>query len=61
MTEIKVYTLPEVGDILKVTQRTLYNYIKAGKLKAVKIGKYWRVHHEDLNTFLTADHGKSNG
>lgn len=42
MKEIKVYTLDEVQAILKVTQRTLYNYIKQGKLKAVKIGKGWR-------------------
>ena len=53
MQEIKVYTLDEVQDILKVTQRTVYNYIKQGKLKAVKMGKYWRIRHEDLDAFLT--------
>ena len=53
MKEIKVYTLNEVQDILKVTQRTVYNYINSGKLKAVKMGKYWRVRHEDLDAFLT--------
>lgn len=52
MEEIRVYTLNEVRDILKVTQRTIYNYIKGGKLKAVKIGKYWRVSHEDLQEFV---------
>ena len=52
MQEIKVYTLREVEDILKVTQRTVYNYINSGKLKAVKMGKYWRVRHEDLDAFL---------
>ena len=60
MQEIKVYTLAEVQSILKVTQRTCYNYIKGGKIKAVKIGKYWRVRHEDLDAFLTGttDHKK---
>ena len=38
MEEIKVYTLTEAVDILKVTRRTLYNYIKSGQLKAVKMG-----------------------
>lgn len=52
MAEIKVYSLDEVQDILKVTRRTLYNYIKAGKLKAVKIGKYWRVSHDALQEFV---------
>lgn len=53
MEEIKVYTLEEVQAILKVTQRTLYNYIKTGKLKATKIGKYWRVTHQDLEKLLS--------
>lgn len=53
MTEIKVYTLDEVADILKVTRRTLYNYIKAGKLPAVKMGKYWRVSQNSLQSFIS--------
>ena len=53
MSEVKVYTLDEVADILKVTKRTLYNYIDAGKLKAVKVGKYWRVSEANLKAFIT--------
>lgn len=49
---IKVYTLEEVAEILQLTRRTLYNYIKSGKLKAVKIGKYWRVPEEALQHFI---------
>ena len=52
MEDIKVYTLKEVEDILKVTQRTLYNYIKSGQLKAVKLGREWRVTDEELKNFL---------
>ncbi len=52
MKELKVYTLEEVKDIMKVTQRTLYTYIQDGRLKATKIGKYWRVQHEDLQEFI---------
>ena len=53
MQEIKVYTLEEVEDILKVTKRTMYNYIKGGRLKAIKMGGRWRVRHEDLDAFMT--------
>lgn len=53
MTDIKVYTLDEVAEILKVTKRTLYNYIKAGALKAVKLGKYWRVSESQLQEFIS--------
>lgn len=53
MADIKVYTLDEVAEILKVTKRTLYNYVKAGKLPAVKMGKYWRVSEESLQSFIS--------
>ena len=53
MADIKVFTLDEVADILKVTKRTLYNYVKAGKLHAVKMGKYWRVSEESLQAFIS--------
>lgn len=53
MAEIKVYTLDEVADILKVSRRTLYTYVKEGKLPAVKMGKYWRVSQESLQAFIS--------
>ena len=49
---LKVYTLDEVADILKITRRTLYTYIKTGKLKATKIGRYWRVSEAALQDFV---------
>lgn len=49
---LKVYTINEVEEMLTVTRRTLYSYIKEGKLKAVKIGREWRVKHSDLQEFL---------
>lgn len=58
MADFVLYTVKEVRDILKVTQRTLYNYIKNGDLKAVKVGKYWRIRESDLKEFL--DNGASN-
>lgn len=51
--EIRVYTTEEVAEILQVTKRTVYNYIKAGTLKAVKIGKYWRISAENLEEFIS--------
>ena len=51
---MKVYTLEELVDLLKVTKRTLYNYIRTGRLKAVKMGKYWRVTQKQLDAFLQA-------
>lgn len=48
------YTIAEVASILKVTERTIYNYIKMGSLKAAKIGKNWRVRVIDLKEFVNA-------
>ena len=48
MSEIKVYTIEEVAELLHTTRRTLYTYLKAGKLKAVKRGRKWRRAEENL-------------
>lgn len=50
--DLRIYTLAEVKEILKVTQRSLYNYIRSEKLKATKVGRGWRVRHEDLQRFI---------
>ncbi len=50
--EIKVYTLQEVADILRVSRQTIYNYVTAKKLKASKIGKEYRVTEEMLQDFI---------
>lgn len=49
--DIEIYTLNELEDLLQVTRRTLYNWIKGGKLKAFRVGKEWRVTREALDTF----------
>lgn len=49
---MKLYTVKEVQDILHVGQRTMYSYLEAGKIKAIKIGKYWRISQDALDQFL---------
>lgn len=49
--DIEVYTLEEVQNLLQVTRRTLYNWIKSGKLKAFRAGRQWRVTKEALEAF----------
>lgn len=53
--EIRLYGLQEIADALNVTRRTLYNYLKQGKLKAVKIGGEWRVTEDNLMSFLNGN------
>lgn len=49
--DIEVYTLKEIEALLQVTRRTIYNWIKGGKLKAFRVGKEWRVTKEALEEF----------
>ncbi|MBW4258515.1 helix-turn-helix domain-containing protein [Methanobacterium sp. YSL] len=53
MDNFKLYTIEEIARILKVTERTVYNYIRNRTLSAIKIGKYWRIKHEDFESFLS--------
>jgi putative molybdopterin biosynthesis protein len=52
MDRVRAYTVLELAEILQVTRRTVYNYIKNGTLPAFKIGKEWRVNEPDLKAFL---------
>lgn len=56
--DIEVYSLKELQDLLQVTPRTLYSWIKSGKLKAFKAGKEWRVTKDALEEFTQRGTGK---
>lgn len=49
----KFYTLKEIEDVLQVSNRTLREYIKTGKLKAVKIGGKYVVSESNYNDFIS--------
>jgi len=46
------YTARDLADKLSVNIMTIYRYIKAGKLKAYKIGKEFRIDKNEFNNFL---------
>ncbi len=46
------YSIQEVADKLKVAYLTVYRWIKARKLIAVKAGKQHRITKSDLEDFL---------
>ena len=49
---METYTSAEVSSMLKITQRTLYNYLKAGQIKGIKVGREWRCTEEAIKDFL---------
>ena len=56
MAKYGILTLAEVAKIMQVSQKTVYRWISAKKLKAAKIGhKTYRVLERDLMRFVN-DH-----
>ena len=46
------YTAKDLADKLGLNIMTIYRHIKAGKLKAYKIGKEFRIDKKEFNRFL---------
>lgn len=47
----RLHSVEEVADLLGLHVKTVRGYVRAGKLKAVRIGKQYRIAHEDLEAF----------
>lgn len=45
-------TVKDVADLLQVNEVTVRRWIKDGELRAIDIGKGWRIGPEDLDAFL---------
>ena len=46
------YKAEELAEKLQLNIMTIYRYIKAGRLKAYKIGKGYRIDKQEFETFL---------
>ena len=42
----------EVAEYLQIHPNTIFKWIKAGKLKAYKVGREWRIKRDDLDSFI---------
>ena len=52
MTEtMTFYSHTDIANMLKVSERTVVRQIQNGKLVAMKVGRMWRVEHEDFLEF----------
>jgi excisionase family DNA binding protein len=48
----KLLTSAQVSKILQVHPFTVLKYLKAGKLKGIKLGRVWRIRENDVERFL---------
>lgn len=51
-TDKKYYTAKELAEMLGLNVMTIYRYINAGKLKAYKIGKEYRIDKSEFDRFM---------
>lgn len=52
MINKKYLTAKELAETLSVNVMTIYRYIKAGKMRAYKIGKEFRVETAEFKRFM---------
>lgn len=49
---MKIYTVEEVATILKIAKSTIYELLKEGEIRGVKIGRVYRISEKALCEFL---------
>ena len=49
-----LYSVEKVAELLDVHKKTVLRYIKEEKLHAKKVGGRWRIHGNDLTSFVGA-------
>ena len=54
MARDQYQTVQEVADRLQVSEATVRHWIRDGELRAIDIGKGWRVADKDLELFLNS-------
>jgi excisionase family DNA binding protein len=47
----RLYTTEEVARLLRVSQKTVQMWIRAGTLPAMRYGRLWRIRQVDLVAF----------
>lgn len=48
----EILTIAEIAETLRVSNRTVRNWIDSGKLKAFKFGLQYRINKEDFEEFI---------
>lgn len=51
-----ILNLTEVADLLRVSNQTIYNMIKDGRIKAVKFGREWRFNRKDIDAYINGSY-----
>jgi excisionase family DNA binding protein len=50
--EERLFSIPEVAERLGVSKYTVNEWLKVGRIKGTRIGRFWRVRERDLEAFI---------
>ncbi|MGD0254536.1 MAG: helix-turn-helix domain-containing protein [Acidimicrobiales bacterium] len=53
ITSTRYLTVREVASTLRVSNMTVYRLINSGDLRAVRVGKSFRLREDDVNGYLS--------
>lgn len=53
--ELELYTVDELSDLMGIQERTIREYLKAGKIRGRKLAKRWYVTEEALRDYFEAE------
>jgi excisionase family DNA binding protein len=48
----RLLTVAEVATLMRVSRMTVYRLIRRGQLKAIRVGRNYRVRENDLSEYL---------
>lgn len=53
--ETTLLTVPEASKLLRVSEHTIYLWLRSGKLKSVRPGRRWLIPEEEIQKLLDAN------
>lgn len=48
----RLLTVADVASVMRISRMTVYRLIRRGQLRAVRVGRNYRVREEDLKAYL---------
>jgi excisionase family DNA binding protein len=57
-TDLSLLTPEQVAEKLQIHVLTVYNYIRHGKLSAIRLGRSYRITPEDLDQLIESNRVK---
>jgi excisionase family DNA binding protein len=48
----RLWSIAETAEYLHMSKDTIADWIKAGRLKASRIGRFWRIRPQDVEAFI---------